>query len=662
MARPPDSPRLSRPGPRGRRKSRPYNGCVDGHTLEKLEFDAVRRLLAAQARTALGRGLAERIAPAPRAREAQHWLAQLRQLMDLMAARGMPPFAGVRDIRAMIRRSAPPSPLEPGDFGAIGETLTGLAALRRYFADLPESADRLRPLSERLGDFSEVADRIREVIDDAGAVRDDASDKLRKIRIDIARGTEEVRRVFDRLLRQPDVTRWLQYANATFHNDRMVLPLRAEQRGRVPGIIHRTSDSGQTLFVEPSAAVALNNALIELRQEESREISRLLWQLALAVHAQEREILRTLDAAAVIDLNVAKARLAAAFDMTLPAVQEGGPLRLTRARHPLLLAMRSDAGGLDAALQAVVPADIRLGDDFDLLVVTGPNTGGKTAALKTVGLLSLMALSGMPVPAASGATVPMMDDILIDVGDEQSLQQSLSTFSAHLARVQEVLSRATRDTLVLLDELGAGTDPDEGAALGHAVIEELLSRGCRTIVTTHLGALKAIAFQQPRAENAAVQFDVETLRPTYELRIGEPGESNAIKVARRLGLPDPILRRADELLAGQQRILSKAIEGTLEVRRRAEETRRAAEEAARRSDLQAEELRRQTAALEEESRRFARWMERVKSLRPGDRVRLTRFDREGTIVRVKLAHQQAVVSVGAMEYDVPFTEIDVGTV
>lgn len=643
------------------RNPRLYNGLqVDAHTLEKLEFDPVRRLLATHARTALGRGLAERIAPAHHARDARHWLDQLRQLRDLIHLRGAPPFAGIRDIRDMIRHSAPPSPLEPGDFAAIAESLTGLAELKRHFADLPESADRLRPLCERLGDFSIVAAQIAAVVDPRGEVRDDASEKLHKLRIEIARAIEEVRRVFDRLLRRADITRYLQYANVTFHDDRMVLPLRSEQRGRVPGIIHRTSDSGQTLFVEPSEAVALNNRIIELKQDEAREIGRLLWQLAHAVHAEQAAILRTLDAAAVIDLNVAKSRFADAFEMSVPEVTESGPLRLNRARHPLLLAMRAETLGRAGALAAIVPIDVRLGEDFDLLVVTGPNTGGKTAMLKTIGLIALMAMAGLPVPAMAGASVPFYDDVLIDVGDEQSLQQSLSTFSAHLARVQDVLARATPRTLVLLDELGAGTDPDEGAALGHAVIEELLTRGGMTVVTTHLGALKAIPFQHARAENAAVQFDAESLRPTYEVRIGEPGESNALKVARRLGLPAAILRRAEELLAGQRRILSKAIQGTLDVRRRAEQARRDADDAARKSQHEAEQLRLQKNAMEEETRRFSRWMDRIKSLRPGDKVKLTRFDREGTVVRVKLTHQQAVVSVGAMEYEVPFIEIDPG--
>ncbi|MCK6485767.1 MAG: DNA strand exchange inhibitor protein [Phycisphaerae bacterium] len=632
---------------------------MDPHTLEKLEFDRVRELLAGYARCALGRTLALRLGPSRKRSEIEHWLEQLRQFRDLMAQRGMPPFGGIRDVRDMIRKAEPPSPLEPPDFAAIGETLAGLAALRAWLDDLPASADRLHSLHQRLGDFSLIAERIRRTIDEKGRVRDDASEKLERIRGAIARAKEEILRVFDRLLQRPEVVKYLQYANATFHDDRMVLPLRTEQRGRIPGIIHRSSDSGQTLFVEPAEAVSLNNTLVELGQDEQKEIGRILWQLAHLLLFNQAEILRTLDAAAVIDLLTAKTLYADAFRMAVPMLAPDRRMLLAAARHPLLLALRAAERKAGRDAEPVVPIDIRLGDDFDLLVVTGPNTGGKTAALKTTGLLAVMALSGLAIPAATGATVPLFDDVLIDVGDEQSLQQSLSTFSAHLARIMDVLKRAGANTLVLLDELGAGTDPDEGAALGYAIVDELLSRGCMTIVTTHLGVLKSVAFERDRAENAAVQFDHESLKPTYELRIGEPGESNALRIARRLGLPRGVLQRAEEHLAGRRRSLSRAIRGTVEVRRKAEEARRVAEEAARRSTSEAEELRRRKVAMEEQQQRFARWMECIQSLRPGDKVKLKRFDREGVIVRVKLTHQQVVVAVGAMEYEVPLSDIDV---
>jgi len=651
---------------------------MDPHTLDKLDFQQIRELLATYARCSLGRERALRISPSHDANEVRSWLEQLRQFHDLVTQRGMPPFAGVRDVRERVRRAVPGSPLEPADYAAIGETLQGLTDLWKYFVDLPAAYDRIAPLVDRLGDFSLIAARIDRAVDGRGEVRDDASDRLRRIRIDVARTLEEVRRVFDRLIRQPEVLKRLQYPNATFHDDRMVLPLRSDQRGRIAGIVHRSSDTGQTLFVEPAEAVALNNALIDLRRDEAREIGRILWQLAHLIHANEAQIQRGLGSAALIDLNIAKVLYARAFDMTVPAVNDRKALRYSAARHPLLLAMQPGSGvrgpgpgeiartetnpqsAMPNPQSAVVPINLRLGDDFDMLIITGPNTGGKTAALKTAGLLTLMAQAGLAIPAAAGATLPVFDDVLIDVGDEQSLQQSLSTFSAHLARILDVLARAGPRTLVLLDELGAGTDPDEGGALGLAILDELLRRGCLTFVTTHIGILKAVAFQRDRAENGAVKFDVETLRPTYELLIGEPGESNALRIAQRLGMPWQIIRQAEEQLSGQERTLSKAIAGTLEMRRKSEEARRAAEEAERQAVVQADALRRQQAELEQQTRRFARWAERIKALQPGDRVRLKRFDREGVVVRIKPAHQQAVVTIGAMEYEVPFTEIETG--
>jgi DNA mismatch repair protein MutS2 len=298
-----------------------------------------------------------------------------------------------------------------------------------------------------------------------------------------------------------------------------------------------------------------------------------------------------------------------------------------------------------------------LGEDFDIMVITGPNTGGKTATLKTVGLLALMAQSGLPIPAAEGSTMPVLDGIWIDVGDEQSLEQSLSTFSAHLARILDILKRAQRQTLVLFDELGAGTDPDEGAAIGRAIVDHLMTSGCLAMVTTHLGALKAIAYQAKRVDNASVQFDLETLRPTYELRLGEPGNSNAIAIASRLGMPKILVQAARKHLAGQHRALDRAISGTLRTRREAERARHDA-------DLARQEAARATLAaldkakaLEQRQQAYAAWVEKVMRMQPGDEVFVKKFDKTGRIVRVRFEKQQASIDLGAMEVDVALSEI-----
>lgn len=636
---------------------------MDDHTLEKLDFDRIRQLLARHAQCALGKSLALRVRPSKRESQVRAWLDQARQFESFAAAHGLPPFGGIRDVRDMVRRAVPPAKLEPEEFAELAATLSGLGAVRSYFEPAAGGDyELIARVVARIGDFRVIAERIHRMIDPRGKVRDDASERLQRIRDEIARVRDEIREVFDKLLRQPAVVKYLQYPNATFHSDRMVLPLKAEQKGRVPGIVHRSSDTGQTLFVEPAEAVELNNRRITLSAEESEEISRILWELTHLVHLNQEEILNTLEAAAVIDLLVAKLTFARKFKMVLPELNNQGRLILRQARNPILLSMFHPSGvgeGADTSPdgRSVVPIDMRLGDDFDVMIITGPNTGGKTAALKTVGLLVLMAQSGLPIPAAPGSTLAVLEGLWIDVGDEQSLQQSLSTFSAHLARILDILKRARKSTLVLLDELGAGTDPDEGAAIGRAIIEHLLETGCLAMVTTHLGALKGLGYEAARADNASVMFDVATLRPTYELCIGEPGNSNAIAIAARLGMPKKIIHRAERSLASRQRSLQRAIAGTLESRRQAERARRDAEHARQDAARQTLAALDRAQALEAEREAYKIWVDRILRLQPGDTVRVKGFDDPGRIARVRHERQRASVSIGAMEIEVPLTDL-----
>lgn len=631
---------------------------MDAHTLEKLEFERIRQLVAEQAQCALGRELASRIAPSRSAGQVAQWLDQARQFEAFAARHGMPPFGGITDLRAVVKRAVPPAKLEPEEFAKLSDTLRGAGNVRRYFEPLEAGAALVRKLADRIGDFAAIIQRIDAVIDARGRVRDDASARLARIRRDIDDVRLATRNVFDRLLRQPGILRWLQYPNATFHADRMVLPLRAEQRGRIPGIVHRSSDSGQTLFVEPAEAVELNNRLMNLLQDESDEINRILWELTHLVHLNQAELLRTLETLAVVDLLAAKQRVAARWGMTYASLNTEGRLKLIQAKNPILLAMfdPQESAGSGAA-RSVVPIDVRLGDDFDILMITGPNTGGKTAALKTVGMISLMHQAGLPIPASPGSEIPVFEGIWIDVGDEQSLQQSLSTFSAHLARILDIIRRARKGTLVLLDELGAGTDPDEGAAIGRAIIDHLLHCGCLAMITTHLGALKAVGYDHPRVDNASVQFDIESLRPTYELRIGEPGHSSAITIATKLGMPRRLADAARKHLAGRHRALQRAIVGTLQSRRDAERARRDADAArseAAKAALTAVDIARKLA---EQKARYAAWVERVMRLQPGDAVFVRRFDKPGRVVRIKLERQQAVVAMDSMEAEVPLAEL-----
>lgn len=630
---------------------------MDAHAIECLDFGRIRELLAGYAMTGLGRGLAAVIRPVARPEPIHRWLAQFRELQRLEALRGPPPLGGITDVRELVQRCAPPLRVSVEEVAQLGATLAGTHAVAQYLADLPEDCVELRYLAKRIGDFRTIAERIGAVVNERGQVRDDASPKLASIRGEIQRVAAQIREVVARLLHDPQVRRLLQYPNHTFHGDRMVLPVKTEYRGRLPGIIHRSSDSGATLYVEPAEAVELNNQISNLRGEEAEEIHRLLWDLAHEVYINASAIVHTLDTLAILDLAVAKVRFARDYDLRCPEVCEEPVLSVRQARHPLLveLARRHAARGEPAT--PVVPIGFRLGEDFDLLIITGPNTGGKTVTLKTIGLLTLMLQAGVPVPVGEGSRMGLFRNVLIDVGDEQSMQQSLSTFSAHLRRQMEMLQKAGPRTLLLIDELGAGTDPDEGAALGRAILDELLASQCRCVVTTHLGALKSFPLTRPRAENACVEFDVETCRPAFHLRIGEPGASNALVIAQRLGMPRRLLAAARRNLSGRARALQVAMEGAAAAKRQAEQARAAAESA----QLIAEKTRSEASAarvvLEQQTANFQAWVQRVVHLQPGDPVRVRGFDRDGRIVRVRLDQQRAEVDVGSFAVEVPLGDL-----
>ena len=518
--------------------------AMDTHTLECLDFFRLRELLAQYAFSALGRTLAGTITPVTRAPLVQRWFAQIRELQRYARESGLPPFGGLSDVRETVQRCAPPLKLTVEDMARIGDSLAATHAIAQYLQGVPEDSAELRQLGERVGDFSTIAERIRRVIDERGQVRDDASPKLARIRREIEVATQRIQAAVERVLHDPETRKLLQFPNYTFYNDRLVFPVRAEYRGRLPGIIHRSSDTGATLYVEPAQAVELNNEISGLRGEEAEEISRLLWELAHEVYINAEPIRKTLDSLALLDLIVAKVRFAEDFELRCPELTDQPQLNVRSARHPLLVELFRRRTPPGEKPEEVVPISYRLGDDFNLLIITGPNTGGKTVTLKTVGLLTLMVQAGLPVPVDDGSCFGVFKRVLIDIGDEQNMQQSLSTFSAHLQRQMDMLRKASDSVLVLIDELGAGTDPDEGSAIGRALLDELLGLGSRCIVTTHIGALKSFPLTRELAENGCVEFDNETLRPTYHLRIGEAGQSNAIAIAKRLGMPRRLIAAA----------------------------------------------------------------------------------------------------------------------
>ncbi|GIW17067.1 MAG: endonuclease MutS2 [Tepidiforma sp.] len=558
---------------------------MNDHTLRVLEFDRVLELLAAEAAFSLGAEKARALRPAAEFAAAKQLAAETAEMRQLDQLGIDIPFSGARDIRAHLRAAGIGQLLEPGALLECAQVLTTARRARLVLEKVRDRVPALAAIGDRISDFRAFAGDVEEAISPRGEVLDAASEQLalvrRELRAAEARLEQRAQAALAEALRRGAAQEGL----LTERNGRKVIPVRSDSRSLVPGIVHDVSSSGATLFIEPFAVVEAGNAVRELRLAEEREVRRVLQRLTDQLGSRADEALRSLDALAELDLISARARLARKMRAALPPagdaeswLGEQGPTRLVRARHPLL---RGE----------VVPIDIEVGESPQGILITGPNTGGKTVALKTVGLLTLMAQAGMGVPCDEGSRIRFYPKIYADIGDEQSIEQSLSTFSSHLRNIISILREADRSTLVLLDELGAGTDPAEGAAIARAVIEELLERGTTLVATTHHGELKVFAHGDSRLANASVEFDLETLSPTYHLVVGLPGQSNALAIARRLGLDERVVARAAEQLAPGHFELESLLE-EIRAQRREAEAARAAAEAAR---AEAERTRRELA-------------------------------------------------------------------
>lgn len=560
---------------------------MDARTLRILEFDKIRKMLMDEAASSLGRELAETLSPGVdlvMVRRAQRETSEARRVT---IEEGGAPLGGLFDIREAVRRAKVGGVLGPEDLLRCSSTLLAARRLKKFLSDLDESYEVLKDLAFRLDTFRDLEDRINRCITDEGEVADSASPLLASLRARIRTANARIREKLESMIRSPETLQYLQDPVVTIRNDRFVIPVKAEARAKVPGIVHDQSQSGATVFVEPMAVVQLNNELKELMGKEEQEIYRILSELSRAIGQRADEIAVTLDALARIDFAFAKARLSLRMDAVEPELNVDGIVRLKKARHPLLTGK-------------VVPIDPYIGDDFTVLVITGPNTGGKTVTLKTMGIMCIMAACGLHVPCEHGTEIALFEDVLADIGDEQSIEQSLSTFSSHMTRIVDILGRANERTLVLLDELGAGTDPTEGASLAMAILEYLLERKVPTVATTHYSELKVFAMNRHGVRNASVEFDVETLRPTYRLIVGLPGKSNAFAIAERLGLPRDVLDRAKEMLSSEKVRLEDVIAGLQESRRATEEERaRAAQARMMLEDLKAS-YEREVARLKRE--------------------------------------------------------------
>jgi DNA mismatch repair protein MutS2 len=638
---------------------------MDPHTLELLEFNKVRELLAGYAASSLGKELARQVEPGTDEAALRDQLALVSEMVLVLGLGQTPPFGGVHDIRLPVRRAAIGAMLSAEQLLEVADTLTSTGNFYRYRMRLDERCQRLIAFLTPVEDLGPVGKSITGCIDARGHVLDMASPALAGVRQKLAEVDERVQHQIKRLLRDPELKKALRYPNATVSGDHYVLPVAVNYRHKLTGVVHRTSSTGETVFIEPAGVARLSAERAVLKNEEEREIRRVLRRLSGEVGRVSFALTRALEVISQVDLITAKARFSRDYAMTAPDLTSDGRLWLRQARHPLLehLFRGSKIEDRESKIEEatldprnVVPIDVRLGHAFNMLIITGPNTGGKTVSLKTTGLLCLMAQSGMHIPAADGSSVPVFHQILADIGDEQSLEQSLSTFSSHMSRIAGILRTADGQSLVLLDELGAGTDPTEGAALGRAILDELDNIGCRAMVTTHLGDLKTYAFTNSRAENGAVEFDVQTLMPTYRLLIGQFGMSNALKIARRLKLPRDLLRRAHRYVRRRQR-RAPEMARLQQLREEAEKAREAALAATHEAQKQREDFEQKALELQREAEKAAALREFRAHLQPNEAVKVQRFDKQGRIVRVDHKKSVAVVSVGLGQWEVPLEEV-----
>ena len=510
---------------------------MDRRSLELLGFPAVRARLADATAFPPGRRLAEALEPSSDPVLVARGLDETDQARSFLTDRPAVGIAGAHDIGSAIERAARGGRLDPEQFLALAETLDATARVSTALAD--ERRPLLRDLGRDLHPLPALRSTLARSFDPTGEMLDTASPRLGGLRAAVRVAYDRLRRRLDSLV-SSELGGALQEPIVTLRNGRYVVPVKAEARSRVKGIVHDASGSGQTLFVEPLVVVELGNAWREAQLAEEAEVERILDELSLTVAGQAVALRETLDALARFDFWSAKARLAGEMDAVRAETAERTELVLLGARHP----------GLTGR---VVPIDVRLGDGYTALVVTGPNTGGKTVTLRTLGLLALMNQAGLHIPADAGSRLPVFDDVFADIGDEQSIAQSLSTFSGHLRRIVTIVEHAGPGTLVLLDELGAGTDPTEGSALAQALLDHFIRAGALVAATTHYAELKAYAHTTPAARNAAVEFDLETLSPTYRLTIGLPGGSQAFAIAERLGLSEAIVGDARSRLTESQR-------------------------------------------------------------------------------------------------------------
>ena len=558
-------------------------------SIRTLELPRVLELLSEQAVSAEARQRALRLRPETEPEEVLRLLDQTDAARNLIGLRGSPSFSGVKPVAEALDRADRGGALNTRELLTIADLLTAARRAKEYFNDEAAEKTAIDHLFLSLHGNRFLEGKIKRAIPDEDTIADAASTELADIRRHMRAAQAKSRQILQKIISSPSYGKILQETIITQRDGRFVVPVKAEHKGDLPGLVHDISSTGATLFVEPMGVVQANNEYIELQAKEQKEIDRILAEFSAEAAAHREDIQWDYDTLVHLDLIFARGQLSYKMNAVRPEVRRDGAIHLRKARHPLL------------DPKTAVPIDIELGDSFDTLVITGPNTGGKTVTLKTLGLLTLMTQCGLHIPAADRSAVSVYERVLADIGDEQSIEQSLSTFSAHMVNIVEILKEADRHSLVLFDELGAGTDPVEGAALAIAVIQHVRRLGAKVAATTHYAELKTFAMTTAGVENASCEFDVETLAPTYRLLIGIPGKSNAFAISRRLGLPEDVIAAAQGQMSGES-VRFEDILTQLEEKRQALEKR----------EQEADRLLRQREEDARRAREFREQMERAK--------------------------------------------------
>ncbi|MDP1391948.1 endonuclease MutS2 [Lysinibacillus capsici] len=549
--------------------------------LKTLEYDKVRQQVASYCTSSIGKSAIEELVPQTDFDKVVQLLEEMDEGLSILRVKGNVPMGGIFDVRPSARRAQIGGMLAAVELMEISSTIRASRILRNFIEDL--EADEVIDIphfiskKEAMPVLTGLQHEINNCIDDNGAVLDSASQTLRSIRQSLRAEEGKVRSKLESLIRGSNAAKMLSDTLVTIRNDRFVIPVKQEYRHHYGGIVHDQSSSGQTLFIEPDSVVQANNEIHRLKMKEQAEIERILLALSAMVQEVASDLFNLVKVLGDIDVILAKGKYGQANKCTMPKMNQDGYIRLIRARHPLL------------PIESAIPNDIEFGKDITAIVITGPNTGGKTVTLKTVGLCTLMAQAGLPVPALDGSELAVFEQLFADIGDEQSIEQSLSTFSSHMVNIVDILQKFDHESLVLFDELGAGTDPQEGAALAISILDEVHGRGARVMATTHYPELKAYGYNRPGVANASVEFDIETLSPTYRLLIGVPGRSNAFEISSRLGLPESIIDRAKGFTGTDRHEVESMIASL-------EETRRQSEDDAERSHallLESETLRKE---------------------------------------------------------------------